>query len=163
MDLKHHNTGAMLLKPSLAVFDELVRLMHAELTHADTCIGQAGCNDQRVINVYYHARPHATLELTYNIFCDQLLGLGWTMERFDPAVVHYRGGSKPWVLSNFKAPARPLGGDRPSVPRGFALSRAGLAAAREHFQSASSGDNMATWLAKDRCGAFVENVKGLLR
>jgi hypothetical protein len=165
MDLKHHNTGAMLLKPSLAVFDELVRLMHAELTHADTCIGQAGCNDQRVINVYYHARPHATLELTYNIFCDQLLGLGWTMERFEPAVVHYRGGSKPWVLSNFKAPA-PDRADRATptaLRRGFILSRDGLAAAKQQIRAASSGDNLATWQAKDRCGAFVENVQGLFR
>lgn len=165
MDLKHHNTGAMLLKPSLVVFDELVRLMHAELTHADTCIGQAGCNDQRVINVYYHARPHATLELTYNIFCDQLFGLGWTMERFEPAVVHYRGGSKPWVLSNFKAPA-PDRADRATptaLRRGFILSRDGLAAAKQQIRAASSGDNLATWQAKDRCGAFVENVQGLFR
>jgi alpha-N-acetylglucosamine transferase len=166
MDLKHHNAGAMLIKPSIAVFDELVRLMEAELTHADTCIGQAGCNDQRVINVYYHERPHATLELTYNIFCDQLLSLGWTMARFDPAVVHYRGGSKPWVLNNFRAPASQASGGTIAptsvgLLRGVLLSSDGLAEARERFRTAAAGESMAIWESKDRCGSFVETVKTL--
>jgi alpha-N-acetylglucosamine transferase len=103
IELYNHNAGVMLLEPRLSTFAALMRLMEDELNHDDSCIGQPGCNDQRVINVHYSDPKHkkTTLELEYNIFCDQLITLGWNVDDFDPTIVHYRGGSKPWALDRF--------------------------------------------------------------
>jgi alpha-N-acetylglucosamine transferase len=149
MDLRHHNSGVMLLKPSQAVFDDLLRLMQLELQQNDTCIGQPGCNDQRVINVYYHTRAHATLELTYNIFCDQLLGLGMSVDAFDPAVVHYRGKSKPWALDKFHFEPH---GDAAAEPNALLRAARDERALRAVFGVEAS--DAEAWRAKDRCGSF---------
>jgi lipopolysaccharide biosynthesis glycosyltransferase len=91
----------MLLRPSRRTFAELHALMLEEAQADDTCMGHPGCNDQRVLNVYYHNRSHDTLELTYNIFCDQLITLGWSADEFDADITHWRGYSKPWALDTF--------------------------------------------------------------
>lgn len=155
MDLKHHNTGVMLLRPSRAVFDELVQLMQQEPHQNDTCIGQPGCNDQRIINMYFHTHAHATLELRYNIFCDQLLSLGFSLAEFRPAVVHYRGQSKPWALDNFRY-VNHTPSDSPSA----VVRVAPRSAAQRH--ALFGGDNVAAWAAKDRCGSFVDALQSLI-
>lgn len=108
IELYNHNAGVMLLEPRLSTFSALVQLMNDELNHEDSCIGQPGCNDQRVINVHYSdpSNEKSELELEYNIFCDQLITLGWDVQQFDPTVVHYRGGSKPWALDAFPQNSR---------------------------------------------------------
>jgi hypothetical protein len=99
--IKLSNTGVMLLTPSSQTFDELWALTLDELTHNDTCIGMAGCNDQRVINVYYDQRPYRQLSVLYNVFCDQFSQGNFSVFRHHkPFVFHYRGQAsfKPWIL-----------------------------------------------------------------
>ena len=49
-------------------------LLDKEMSFNDSCIGTHGCNDQRLINIYYHNHPHLAekLGLTYNVDCDQV-------------------------------------------------------------------------------------------
>lgn len=99
--IKLSNTGVMLLTPSQRTFDELWALTLDELTHNDTCIGMAGCNDQRVLNVYYDQRPYKQLSVLYNVFCDQFMQGNFSVFRHHrPFVFHYRGQAsfKPWIL-----------------------------------------------------------------
>jgi hypothetical protein len=99
--IKLSNTGVMLLTPSNETFDALWSLTLDELTHNDTCIGMAGCNDQRVINVFYDEHPYKQLSVLYNVFCDQYIQGNFSVFRHHkPYVFHYRGQAsfKPWIL-----------------------------------------------------------------
>ena len=91
-----------MIEPSQTTFDNLLNLLANELTFADSCIGTHGCNDQRLLNIYYHQNPHkhARLGLTYNIDCDQYVDKAFVNRSFVARIVHYRGHSKPWVLDN---------------------------------------------------------------
>jgi alpha-N-acetylglucosamine transferase len=101
-DLAISNTGVVVLAPSLDVFDGLMTLLARELDFDDTCIGTHGCNDQRLLNVYYHSRQNqvARLGLIYNVDCDQLHDEAFINGSFEPAIIHYRGHKKPWALDD---------------------------------------------------------------
>ena len=123
-DMAYSNTGVLVIKPSLHTFAKLLDLLSRELSFNDSCIGTHGCNDQRLINIYYHERAeHAErLGLAYNVDCDQLVDEDYVNNTFEPKIgesrtiyllcaplrsplrtleqVHYRGHSKPWVLDD---------------------------------------------------------------
>ena len=91
----------MVLRPSNETFDALWQLTMDELSHNDTCIGLAGCNDQRVINLHYEMAPYKQLSVLYNVFCDQYMQGNFSVFRHHvPFVFHYRGQAnfKPWIL-----------------------------------------------------------------
>jgi lipopolysaccharide biosynthesis glycosyltransferase len=102
----YSNSGVMVVRPSATVFDALLALLRKEVEYDDTCIGSPGCNDQRLINMYFSDRAYKRLPMLYNTYCDK-----FHTERFRdvPFVFHYRGGNtekwssvsqgmKPWIM-----------------------------------------------------------------
>jgi alpha-N-acetylglucosamine transferase len=100
--IAYSNTGVLVIEPSLRVFDELIALLARELDYDDTCVGTHGCNDQRLLNLYYHERPDQVgrLGLVYNVDCDQFGDADFINGTFEPRIVHYRGHKKPWALDD---------------------------------------------------------------
>lgn len=98
----YSNTGVLVIEPSLRVFDELLALLARELDYDDTCVGTHGCNDQRLLNLYYHERPEQVgrLGLVYNVDCDQFGDDEFINGSIEPRIVHYRGHKKPWALDD---------------------------------------------------------------
>lgn len=127
-DIKYYNSGVMLFKPSRRIFDGLLKLLAKEPTYDDTCIKLGGyCQDQRLINLYFHKRPVRRLSLVFNWFCQKIIGDQTRSDYFDiqrlrqnetdtvvlletsahskafadaVRLVHYRGGKipfKPWM------------------------------------------------------------------
>jgi hypothetical protein len=103
----YSNSGVMVVRPSAETFQALLALLRKEVEYDDTCIGTPGCNDQRLINMYFADRAYKRLPMLYNTYCDKYLS-----ERFRdvPYVFHYRGGNtekwsavsqgmKPWIMS----------------------------------------------------------------
>jgi hypothetical protein len=102
----YSNSGVMVVRPRRATFDALLALLRDEVTHDDSCIGQPGCNDQRLINIYFSRRRYRQLPLLYNVYCDKYLTEQYVGV---PYVFHYRGGNadkwsvvsdgmKPWIM-----------------------------------------------------------------
>ena len=51
------NTGVVLLTPSAEAFQMLLQLLHEEGQYSDSCIGESGCNDQLLINLFFSQLP----------------------------------------------------------------------------------------------------------
>lgn len=127
-DIKYYNSGVMLFKPSRRIFEGLLKLLAKEPTYDDTCIKLGGyCQDQRLINLYFHKRNVRRLSVVYNWFCQKIIGDQTRSDAFDfermrhnetdtvmlletsahsrafadaVRLVHYRGGKipfKPWM------------------------------------------------------------------
>jgi len=111
-NLTLYNAGLVLVHPSTATTSFLLELLAAEAREEDTCIGEPGCNDQRLLNLGFSTdgRSIIPLRLVYNVYCDKML----TEDYGDmPYVVHYRGGGgdkwagqieggggmKPWIVA----------------------------------------------------------------
>jgi hypothetical protein len=90
-NLTLYNAGVFLLHPHPDTSSLLLSLLAAERNSSDTCLGDPGCNDQRLMNLAFTSPPLSLLPLplSFNVYCDKYL----TVDYGDiPYVLHYRGG-----------------------------------------------------------------------
>ena len=74
--------------------------MYEETSYADSCIGGTGCNDQMILNLYFHEVGAHILPRRYN-YVPYRVNPGKECypptEVGDGLIFHFTGSSKPWV------------------------------------------------------------------
>uniref|UniRef100_A0A7S1VPN5 Hexosyltransferase n=1 Tax=Sexangularia sp. CB-2014 TaxID=1486929 RepID=A0A7S1VPN5_9EUKA len=66
IDLPHYNGGVILLRPDALTYLRLRRLAFLETLFSDSCLGRGGCNDQRLLQLYFRTGGNVDLPLRYN-------------------------------------------------------------------------------------------------
>jgi hypothetical protein len=66
IDLPHYNGGVILLRPDALTYLRLRRLAFLETLFADSCLGRGGCNDQRLLQLYFRTGANVDLPLHFN-------------------------------------------------------------------------------------------------
>lgn len=94
------NTGLVVLSPSQYALNRTQTLMLEETKYADSCIGGTGCNDQMILNLYFHEVGAHILPRRYN-YVPYRVNPGKECypptEVGDGLIFHFTGSSKPWV------------------------------------------------------------------
>jgi len=102
------NTGVVVLTPSAQAYGTLLDLLQRESSYPDSCIGESGCNDQLLINLFFSNLPDGQqvqiLPRRYNAQLAvkemnlQIDSHPCTRPYLQKAYVyHWSGGHKPWV------------------------------------------------------------------